>query len=403
MRRLILTDPLLRAALRALREAPAAALALSVGVCRLAPDREDLLARSFRPIPWPPPADLRPEEAVLLRWGATALPGPETRGRALWILEGNPVGPPRLHGLDGLAVIGPGMPLWPDPPAPEPSARWVRTRGALGEAAWRRLAAARYGIIGCGRTGSLLAEALAAAGARSLVLVDPDRLEPGNLGEMVALPEEAIGRPKGEVLAEALRARFPWVEPEPVTTSVAARPALRLLRTCDLLISAVDRDAARLAVGILGALYLKPVLDVGSGIGLPGAPQWIGAEARLILPGDGCLECWGGVAESRRAGEALARAVEADLLPPPRAGSLRSLNMAIVGLALRLWEDLLTGMLRRSAWIRVTWANGIPDLRSMLPPPRPDCPLCAQRGMGDAGLAALPPLLQALAGARGVE
>ncbi|WP_448595861.1 ThiF family adenylyltransferase [Thermoflexus hugenholtzii] len=396
MRRLILTDPLLRAALRALRGAPEAALALSVGVCRLAPDREDLLARSFRQIPWPPPADLRPEEAVLLRWGSAALTGPEIQGRALWILDENPAGPPRLHGLDGLAVIGPGMPVWPDPPSPEPSARWIRTRGALGEAAWRRLAAARYGIIGCGRTGSLLAEALAAAGARALILVDPDRLEPGNLGEMIALPETAIGRPKVEALAEALRERFPWVAPEPLAASAAARPALHALRTCDLLITTVDRDAARLAAGVLAALYLKPLLDVGAGVGLPGVQPRVGAEARLILPGDGCLLCGGGLAEPRLAGEALARAREVETPSAPRAGSLRSLNMAVVGLALRLWEELLTGELRESRWLRLVWIGGTPALQLMAPTPRPDCPLCARRGAGDAALPELPAWLPTL-------
>jgi len=396
MRRLILTDPLLRAALRALRGAPEAALALSVGVARLAPDREDLLARSFRPIPWPPPADLRPEEAVLLRWGAGDLPGPEPPGRALWILEREPIGPPRLHGLDGLAVIGPGMPLWPEPPAPEPSARWVRTRGALGEAAWRRLATARYGVIGCGRTGSLLAEALAAAGARALILVDPDHLEPGNLGEMIPLPEGAIGRPKAEVLAEALRERFPWAAPEPLPVSAAARPALHALRTCDLLIATVDRDAARLAAGVLAALYLKPLLDIGAGVGLPGVRPRAGAEARLILPGDGCLLCWGGLAEPRRAGKALARAREVETPSAPRAGSLRSLNMAIVGLALRLWEELLVGELPASRWLRLVWIGGTPVLQEMAPAPRPDCPLCARRGAGDAALSALPAWLPTL-------
>jgi hypothetical protein len=396
MRRLILTDPLLRAALQALRRAPETAAALTVGLCRLAPDREDLLARSFRQIPWPPPADLRPEEAVLLRWGTTVLPEPEAQGRALWVLGEDPAGPPRLHGLDGVAVIGPGMPVWPDPPASEPSARWIRTRGALGEAAWRRLAAARYGIIGCGRTGALLAEALAAAGARALILVDPDRLEPGNLGEMIPLPEGAIGRPKVEALAETLRERFPWVAPEPLTVSAAARPALHALRTCDLLITTVDRDAARLAAGVLAALYLKPLLDIGAGVGLPGVQPRVGAEARLILPGDSCLLCGGGLAEPRLASEALARAREVETPAAPRAGSLRSLNMAIVGLALRLWEELLTGELRESRWLRLIWIGGTPALQPLAPTPRPDCPLCARRGAGDAALADLPTWLPAL-------
>src|SRR5262249_22598380 len=61
---------------------------------------------------------------------------------------------------------------------------WSRTRGALGEAAFRRLHGLHVGVVGCGRSGSLAAVALHRLGVGRLTLIDPDPIEPHNLGEM---------------------------------------------------------------------------------------------------------------------------------------------------------------------------------------------------------------------------
>ncbi len=79
---------------------------------------------------------------------------------------------------------------------------------AQGEPPWRRLASLEYGIVGAGRSGSILACAIAEGwGAENLTLIDPDTLARHNLGES-DLPEVTpaeLGRAKVDVLAERLR------------------------------------------------------------------------------------------------------------------------------------------------------------------------------------------------------
>ena len=57
---------------------------------------------------------------------------------------------------------------------PSPLALWSRTIGALGEPAWRRLTELHVAIVGCGRTGSLVATGLNHMGVKRLALIDPD-------------------------------------------------------------------------------------------------------------------------------------------------------------------------------------------------------------------------------------
>ena len=52
-----------------------------------------------------------------------------------------------------------------------------------------------------------------------------------------------------------------------------------------MLISCVDHDEARLATGIIAALYAKPLLDIGTGVFGSGEGRQMGADIRLILPG----------------------------------------------------------------------------------------------------------------------
>jgi len=55
----------------------------------------------------------------------------------------------------------------------------VRTVGALTRANYERASRLKVGVIGCGRSGSLLTRDLARFGIRQLVVVDPDRVERG--------------------------------------------------------------------------------------------------------------------------------------------------------------------------------------------------------------------------------
>jgi hypothetical protein len=99
-----------------------------------------------------------------------------------------------------LTVIGPGLPrsvLLPgltgleqgvgrecQSVVPDELVTWSRTIGALGLAVWRRLSALSAAVVGCGRSGSLVAVALNRLGLAQIGLIDPDMIELHNLGEM---------------------------------------------------------------------------------------------------------------------------------------------------------------------------------------------------------------------------
>ncbi len=252
--------------------------------------------------------------------------------------------------------------------------RFARSRGALGEAAFARLRSLRFAVVGCGRIGSLVAEQIASYRGAGLVLIDPDRLEPHNLGEMAGRLDDALGRPKASALAEGLAWDAARSTITAIPAPVQALHSLFAVKEADVVITCPDQQAARLAVSWLAALYLKPVLDLGRGIVRAEGGRGMGLDVRLLLPGC-CLNCVGG-----NAGH-----------PPERLGSLRSLNTWAVGLAFTLLEQFVAGHVPAGAWLQgdVT-ASGVSQLGQASLRPRPFCTICRNLGRGDAGLNDVP-------------
>jgi len=141
---------------------------------------------------------------------------------------------------------------------------------------------------------------------------------------------------------------------------------------------------------VLAKLYLKPLLDIGTGVfETPDNQRRAGADVRLVMP-ETCLLCFGGlnnlaVARARLiAGQDVAAIGD---WREQRAGSLRSLNMLAVSLGIRLVEELAAGRRGESAWLRVEFdAAGLPRLEQRSTASQPGCPLCLHGGWGDAGL-----------------
>jgi hypothetical protein len=320
--------------------------------------------------------------------------------------------------LHALKIIGPGMHKaltsagWRADPEPavrsDERQRWSRAIGALGEDTWRRLRSLRYGLVGVGRSGSLVATSLARLGARDVTLIDPDRLEPHNLDAMDGVTEGDVGRHKvsgilGSLAAVSSFLQAAYIVPDSITTL----RALVAVKEADVLITCVDHDSARMAAAVIASLYAKPLLEIGTGILGSGDQRRMGADVRLTLPGDRCLLCLGGLANLAQARAGL----PSNLVPSPRrfnwrderAGSLRSLNQVAVHLGMRLLEDLVEERVTSSRWIRLEFdPRGSPTLRTLLPPEDRDCPLCRQMGAGDAGLDYVRELGEALQGSQGL-
>ncbi|HIE51603.1 MAG TPA: ThiF family adenylyltransferase, partial [Armatimonadetes bacterium] len=325
--------------------------------------------------------------------------------------KGNAGGEDRAIGQSGNSAIRQRSAQLLQPP----EERWSRVQGALGAENWRRLTSLRFALAGVGRTGSLVATSLAKMGVRWLALVDPDRLEEPNLDAMDSVTSADLGRFKVEVLADNLAQECPWTQFLPLPRSVLTSEAVALLKGADVLICCVDNDAARLFVGALACLYHQPLLDIGTGVfhsalshhvqaeeregqlpypraGSP-IPSDLGADVRLILPGDGCLLCAGGVADLARAqAELHSQLPNSPVASFPqtnewwreRAGSLRSLNQIAVHLGLNLLENLMVGRLQSSVWLRWEVAeDGQPRLQTHSVSSAEGCPLCALAGRGD--------------------
>lgn len=322
----------------------------------------------------------------------------------------------QLAPLDGVTWIGEGLSRFalraaaaapavaagpqalPNGAVPAPEVVWSRTRGALTPAVWERVRDLHVCLVGAGRSGSVLAEALVRLGIRRLTLLDPDRVEHHNFGEMLGLGQgwADVGRLKVEALAAALDRQVLFARPTivPLPETVRSLTALVAIKEADLLITALDNPAAREAAAGLAACYLKPHLDVGSGI-LQGPDPYLdrrmGLDVRLALPGN-CLRCLGGLGRLPRPARPAREARRgADAWQAERAGSLRSLNGTGAYLLLRLLEDFLAGRVRHSAWLHMEFSTqGIPLLEERTLPAMASCPICACCGQGDQGLAELP-------------
>lgn len=315
----------------------------------------------------------------------------------------------RMVPVRNLRVVGAGMARFAavddvapcSPPLPEEAERWSRLIGALGgTAVWQRLTDLSIAIVGAGRTGSVVASSLARLGCRTVTLIDPDRLELPNVDAMDLVMPADVGRFKVDVLAERMNELASRVHVLPLAESVLSEAAHKALKTVQVIVSAVDDQAARLATGSLATAYLKPWLDLGTGVfregnaagvllGQGGHPLiQVGADIRLVLPGDGCVLCWGGVANLSQALREWGHPHAPRDWRRERAGSLRSLNMLAVATGLRWLEEMVMGRLTGSVWQRVEINDqGLAEWRTMVPRRDPACLLCAQVGSGD-GMAA---------------
>lgn len=421
--RISLNHNLLRRLVEELGRNPAATFSCASGINRLR-ESTNLLAydleREFSSVPAPhhllvcggiDPASLAGSIRRALARPTRSLPG-AVLGLGVGNQSGDVAGVFRVGDsfvpLDEVVLQEPGLPRVrlgfrkegrrEIPVSPLELETWSRSIGALGEAAWRRLTELHFGVIGCGRSGMEVATSLARLGAAQITVIDADRIETGNLGELFpGVSIEDVGQLKSQVLASLLSAQRPsrLRQLTAVPESISSQPSLIAAKNTDFLISCVDTPVARAATAFLAKLYLLPLLDVGTGIhrhAAEGGGTETGADIRLVLP-DRCLLCFGGIREID-----VVRQQQA-LIPhrgpghrrvdwqTERAGSLRSLNMMSVGIGLRLVEELVRGRLRGSAWLQLDYgANGIPSLRSLAPDRPSVCSMCPFTGHGDDGI-----------------
>lgn len=112
-------------------------------------------------------------------------------------------------------------------------------------------------IVGVGAIGSFVAEGLFRSGVGCLVLVDGDRLRPGNLVRHAA-NDSFVGKPKAEAMAETLGAPVKSL-PRRVNSLT---DAMRLVETSDLVIDATANEVVTQLLAEAGRVVGKSILSV---------------------------------------------------------------------------------------------------------------------------------------------
>ena len=233
----------------------------------------------------------------------------------------------------------------------------------IGEEGQRRLLARRVALIGCGATGTVIANHLARAGVGHVRVLDRDFVELSNLQRQLLYDETDAreGLPKAVAAERRLRAVNSEIRVEGVVEDINGESVEDWIRDCHLVMDGTDNFETRYVLN-----------DACVKLGTPwvycGAVSTYGMTM-LVRPGETpCLRCV--FPEPPSAGTA-ATCDTAGVLGP--AVSVIASLAAVEGMKWLVGaEDALTGgLISVDAW-DLEWHRFRPERRE-------DCPCCARR------------------------
>jgi len=178
---------------------------------------------------------------------------------------------------------------------------------AFGSLVQRTLGDLKIGIVGCGGTGSAVAEQLVRLGVRQLTLIDPDRLSESNITRVYGSTAMDVGEPKVQVLARYLTRISSELRCETIQSMITLEATARRLVGCDVVFGCTDDNAGRLLLSRLATYLLIPVIDSGVLLSSSANGELTGIDARvtILAPGNACLVCRDRIDLARAAAELL--------------------------------------------------------------------------------------------------
>jgi molybdopterin/thiamine biosynthesis adenylyltransferase len=174
---------------------------------------------------------------------------------------------------------------------PQIPAIFDRSVRAFGRDVQQTLGALRIGIVGCGGTGSAVAEQLVRLGVRHLALIDADTLTESNVTRVYGSTPADVGKLKTEILKNHLTAIAPDLECQTVAAMVTLEKTARELIPCDVVFGCTDDNAGRLVLSRLSTFLATPVIDLGVLLGGDGTLASINGRVTALTPGSACLVC----------------------------------------------------------------------------------------------------------------
>ena len=158
------------------------------------------------------------------------------------------------------------------------------------------------------------------------------------------------------------------------------------MRSADVIVACVDTFHARESINVFCRRYMIPLLDIGITIRSHGE-HLATADGQIIasLPGHSCLRCWF-ITDSMLAKECREQPPGYDRnTDAPGDPQVVSMNGTLASEASNCVLDLITAYSggRRGAMIWQYDGRTGTLTQAAVPPPRPDCPACAEEGFGD--------------------
>lgn len=174
---------------------------------------------------------------------------------------------------------------------------------AFGEDVQRALGDLRIAVVGCGGTGSAVAEQLVRLGVRCLLLIDPDHVTQTNLTRIFGSGCKDVGRLKVDVLRGHLLNIAPDARISAVASMITVQSTAERLSSMDVVFGCTDDNAGRLVLSRLAYYMLTIVIDCGVLLTSDSNGQLDGIHGRVTVmhPGAACLVCRGRI-DLRRAG-----------------------------------------------------------------------------------------------------
>ena len=198
-------------------------------------------------------------EADVLHGSTIMLPDGQMRGRVLDAKFG-------FEPIDCINVVGDDLQFWYEHSTECGNKGFLASQAQVfDDGTIERLQRLSIAVVGVSGTGSPVVEQLVRLGVGEVVLVDDDHVEERNVNRILhsTMQDAQQGKPKVEVLAEAIRRMGLGTRVIPVEDNLWSRDVVRTVGQCDVLFGCMDTVDGRYLLNKLATHYLLPYFDVG--------------------------------------------------------------------------------------------------------------------------------------------
>lgn len=151
----------------------------------------------------------------------------------------------------------------------------------------------RVAVVGCSRTGSVVAELLARLGVGELILIDPDVIEDKNLNRIInSMQAHAImATPKVDALSVSIMRNLGRSAPRVIPLRGTLAETWRVAATADAVFGCTDSSEPRMHLDRLCHQYVMPYIDVGVDLRADklGGVSYAGMAVHYLRPGGDSL------------------------------------------------------------------------------------------------------------------